>query len=46
LEVYHYGVIEEGSGKDFEMEVVRGGEVFLFVDEARRKLNSRCVKIQ
>ncbi|KAG6758892.1 hypothetical protein POTOM_035355 [Populus tomentosa] len=39
--VYHYGVIEEGSGKDFEMEVVRGGEVFLFVDEARRKLNSR-----
>ncbi|KAJ6771074.1 ALANYL-TRNA EDITING PROTEIN [Salix koriyanagi] len=39
--VYHYGVIEGGSGKDFEMEVVKGREVLLFVDEVRRKLNSR-----
>ncbi|KAF9673349.1 hypothetical protein SADUNF_Sadunf10G0014700 [Salix dunnii] len=39
--VYHYGVIEGGSGKDFEMEVIKGREVLLFVDELRRKLNSR-----
>ncbi|KDO71635.1 hypothetical protein CISIN_1g0250981mg, partial [Citrus sinensis] len=38
--VFHYGVVEN-SGGEFEMELEKGKEVRLWVDESRRKLNSR-----
>lgn len=38
--VLHYGVVEN-SGAEFEMELEKGKEVRLWVDESRRKLNSR-----
>ncbi|KAF6142504.1 hypothetical protein GIB67_039468 [Kingdonia uniflora] len=38
--VFHYGYFaSSGDGSDFELE--KGRQVFLFVDEERRKLNSR-----
>ncbi|KDP27789.1 hypothetical protein JCGZ_18869 [Jatropha curcas] len=39
--VYHYGVIEEDSGCDLQVELQNGREVLLHVDESRRKLYSR-----
>ncbi|KAK0606845.1 hypothetical protein LWI29_005133 [Acer saccharum] len=38
--VFHYGVVES-SGGDFEKGFEKGKEVILYVDESRRKLNSR-----
>ncbi|KAK9179340.1 hypothetical protein WN943_028539 [Citrus x changshan-huyou] len=38
--VFHYGVFEN-SGGEFETELEKGKEVRLWVDESRRKLNSR-----
>ncbi|CAI0467417.1 unnamed protein product [Linum tenue] len=39
--VYHYGVTEGCSVEDPKKEIKEGTEVFLRVDETRRKLNSR-----
>ncbi|KAJ4825988.1 hypothetical protein Tsubulata_033212 [Turnera subulata] len=39
--VYHYGVFEGSTGRDFEAEIGEGREVLLFVDGPRRQLNSR-----
>ncbi|KAF3456210.1 hypothetical protein FNV43_RR00860 [Rhamnella rubrinervis] len=38
--VFHYGLIEN-SGEELESEFGKGKEVFLHVDESRRKLNAR-----
>ncbi|KAL5785231.1 hypothetical protein ACOSQ2_007623 [Xanthoceras sorbifolium] len=38
--VFHYGVVES-SGAEFEKQFEKGKEVILYVDESRRKLNSR-----
>lgn len=40
LQVLHYGVFE-GSNPESEMNIEKGKEVHLVVDEPRRKLNSR-----
>uniref|UniRef100_A0A5B7BX70 Alanyl-transfer RNA synthetases family profile domain-containing protein n=1 Tax=Davidia involucrata TaxID=16924 RepID=A0A5B7BX70_DAVIN len=38
--VFHYGFVEN-SGEEFELKLEKGIAVFLYVDELRRKLNSR-----
>lgn len=38
--VFHYGLVEN-SGEEWESKFEKGKEVFLQVDESRRKLNSR-----
>ncbi|KAK7812686.1 uncharacterized protein LOC111991993 [Quercus suber] len=41
--VFHYGFIEN-SGGESEMKLEKGKEALLYVDESRRKLNSRYYK--
>ncbi|KAA8515682.1 hypothetical protein F0562_018707 [Nyssa sinensis] len=45
VEVFHYGFVEN-IDDEFESKLKKGIEVFLYVDELRRKLNSRYTNFE